>query len=481
MSQTFNSASLPADIADFTLIQALHAVRAKTIAPEDLVRAVMLRYEKFVGFNAFICANFEAALEEAKEFIKRPLADAGAKRLFGIPIAVKDNLHVAGLPNTAGTASLAQFIPQQDCWVVKRLRGEGALLVGKTNMHELSLGVTSQNARFGDVRNALDEKRLAGGSSGGSAVAVALGLAYGAIGTDTAGSIRIPAALNSIVGLRPTIGRYARDGVTPVCPTRDTPGPMGRTVSDVAWLDNAIMDSERPLDDIGADQIRLGVVRDYFFDGVDAQISAMTSEALRRLRSAGVQVVELSMPGLNDLNDMVGTAIGFGEFWKSMTCYLRDNRIDVSCAELARAVASDDVRCLIDNFIQPGAEHEIAADVYADAVRIHRPALRQMFANVFSSNGLDGIVFPTTLAAAGELSRTDGLVELDNWQISANYAYLRNTLPASNAGLPGLTVPMGFTSQGQAVGLEIDGPDDSDRRLLAVGCVIESIISNMSA
>ncbi|MGB7646676.1 MAG: amidase family protein, partial [Pseudomonas fluorescens] len=152
--------------------------------------------------------------------------------------------------------------------------------------------------------------------------------------------------------------------------------------------------------------------------------------------------------------------------------------VGITFSELMGEVASQDVRSLVENFICSGSPHEIAPHVYIEAIRTHRPALRQMFASMFSSSGIDAIIFPTTMAAAGLLSRKDGLVEIDDWQISANYAYLRNTLPASNAGLPGLTIPMGFTPKGQAVGLEVDGPEHSDRRLLAVGHAIESILTN---
>lgn len=472
----FRAAALPADIADFTLTQAIAALRRRTIRPREVIAAAMRRHAENSHSGAFISAAYEVLLEgwAHDTAADAPLAPVS---LHGMPIAVKDNVHVAGFANTAGTPGLAGFRPGRDATVIRRLRQAGALLVGKTNMHELSLGVTSHNAHFGDVRNARDPSRLAGGSSGGSAVAVALGLAYAAIGTDTAGSIRIPAALNGIVGLRPTVGRYPADGVAPVSPTRDTPGPMARTVADVALVDQVITGSQRPIVPVRPERIRLGVVRGFFFEGLDVQVHQLIHAALQRLQDSGVQLIELRMPELGTLSETAGTAIGFAEFWPAMEHYLRNHDTGLSMADVARAAAGSDVRALIENFLAPGSPHGVTPEGYETALRTHRPALRRLFLEQFCRHKLDGIVLPTTIAVAGRLSSAGGVVELNESPVSANYAYLRNTLPASNAGLPGLTLPAGYTAQGQAVGIEIDGPPHADRQLLSIGLTLESILS----
>lgn len=471
----FRSASLPADVADFTLTQAVAALRRRTIRTHDLIDAARRRHAQCQGFGAFIASAYDDVLEQAGDG-----AAAGTLApvsLQGLPIAVKDNVHVAGFANTAGTPGLKHFRPTRDAAVIHRLRQAGALFVGKTNMHELSLGVTSHNAHFGDVRNARDPSRLAGGSSGGSAVAVALGLAYAAIGTDTAGSIRIPAALNGIVGLRPTVGRYPGEGVTPVSPTRDTAGPMARTVADVALLDQVITGSQRPVVAARPDRVRLGVVPDFYFEGLDTEVRQLVHAALRRLDESGVQLIELRMPGLGALSEATGTAIGFAEFWPAMERYLRIHETGVTMPQLTRAAAGDDVRALIDDFIGPRSPHRVSAGLYEAAIRTHRPALRRMFLEQFCQHKLDGILLPTTITVAGRLASAHGIVALNDQPVSANYAYLRNTLPASNAGLPGLAMPAGYTAQGQAVGIEIDGPPHADRQLLAIGLTIEAILS----
>jgi mandelamide amidase len=473
----FRAAALPADIADFTLGQAIAALRRGTIRTRDLVEAALRRHARSAHFGAFIADAYDRAMEQADAVDGRAADTLAPVSLQGIPLAVKDNVHVAGFGNTAGTPGLAAFRPSRDATVARRLRDAGALFVGKTNMHELSLGVTSHNAHFGDVRNSRDPARLAGGSSGGSAVAVALGMAYAAIGTDTAGSIRIPAALNGIVGLRPTVGRYPGDGVTPVCPTRDTPGPMARTVADVALLDQVITGSPRPLVAPRPECIRLGVAREFFFEGLDTQVHEVAQSALRRLQDNGVRLIELSMPGLAATNEAVSAAIGFAEFWPAMERYLRSHETGLSMKDLARDAAGSDVRALIENFLSPDSPYRVPADRYEAALRVHRPALRSMIMEQFCAHRLDGIIMPATIAVAGPLAAGAGIAALNDQPVSANYAYLRNTLPASNAGLPALALPAGSTASGQAVGIEIDGAPYGDRQLLAVGLTLESLLS----
>lgn len=473
----FRAATLPADVADFTLTQAVAALRRRVVRSEDLLHATSRRYERHAGYGAFICARHEQT-EAGRDGCNDDKAGASmAGALQGVPVAIKDNVHVAGFGATAGTPALAHFEPACDATVAARLRHAGAVIVGKTNMHELSLGVTSRNARYGDVRNARDPARIAGGSSGGSAVAVAQGSAYAALGTDTAGSIRIPAALNGVVGLRPTSGRYPEDGIVPVCPTRDTAGPMARTVADVALLDQVITGSQRPLAPVRPGCIRLGVVRDFFFDGLDNEVHAVVHAALRRLQDNGVQLIEFAMPGLADANDAAGTAVGFAEFWSAMQRYLNLHGANVSVTDLARQAAGADVRYLIETFIAPHAPHCVPAAMYEAAIRRHRPSLRRRFLEQLCRHRLDAFILPTTLTVAAPLAGADGTVAMNGQTVSLNYAYLRNTALASNAGLPALSLPAGYTAHGLPIGIEIDGSPHDDRHLLAIGLTLESILA----
>src|SRR5580704_11047727 len=214
--------------------------RKRQVSPVELTRLVLSRIALLdPQLNSYITVTSDLALEQAKQAEtelsgRKPHRDRGP--LHGIPISLKDNIYTEGIRTTAGSRILSNFVPQHDAAVVARLREAGVVILGKTNMHEFAYGVTSNNPHFGPVRNPWDRSRIPGGSSGGSAAAVAAGLCYGSIGSDTGGSIRIPAALCAIVGLKPTLGRVTVDGVIPLSPRLDCVGPLARTVHDVALL-----------------------------------------------------------------------------------------------------------------------------------------------------------------------------------------------------------------------------------------------------
>src|SRR5438876_1375106 len=221
--------------------------RNRKLSPVDLAKLMLARIERLnPKLNAYITATAERALTQAKKAESELCAPRGRKGhrdrgpLHGIPISLKDNIYTAGIRTTAGSKILREFIPKEDAVVVAQLKGAGTVLLGKTNMHEFAYGVTSNNPHFGPVRNPWDLTRIPGGSSGGSAAAVAAGLCYGSIGTDTGGSIRIPASLCGIVGLKPTRGRISCEGVVPLSPLLDCTGPLARSVRDVAILTAAV-------------------------------------------------------------------------------------------------------------------------------------------------------------------------------------------------------------------------------------------------
>ncbi|HLY89030.1 MAG TPA: amidase family protein, partial [Acetobacteraceae bacterium] len=256
------SAKEPVDYQSLSLTQAAQLIREGKITSTELVDALLLQADAARDLNAFITLDSEAALNAAHA------ADAAQKQgkplgpLHGVPLVIKDNIHVAGMPNTAGTEALRNFIPRENARVVEALIAAGAIVLGKTNMHELAFGATSNNATFGTVRNPYDPTRFPGGSSGGTAAAIAAGIAPGGLGTDTGGSVRIPAALTGLVGLRPTSGRYSLEGVTPFSHTRDTVGPLARNVADVVLLDQVISGDRSSVQPADMKSVRLGVARD---------------------------------------------------------------------------------------------------------------------------------------------------------------------------------------------------------------------------
>jgi len=461
------------ELTRLTVTQAARLIRDGEITSTRLTRALLNAIRAKRDLNAFITVDEAGALAAARR------ADQQRQRcdprelgpLHGVP----DNIHVAGLPNTAGTPGLRNFVPRDNAPVVQALLDGGAIVLGKTNMHELAFGITSNNAAFGAVRTPYDRTRFAGGSSGGTGSAIAARLAPGGLGTDTGGSVRIPAALNGIAGLRPTVKRYPQVGITPLASTRDTAGPMARTVADLLLLDSVITRDWRPVRARAPQSIRLGMVPALFQD-LDAETRVLTDRALDRLRRAGVALVQVQMPGLAELNAKIGFPVALFEASRDMTAYLTDYGIGVTLGELVAQVASLDVKAVYQNAVLPGSPGAIPEAVYRDAINVFRPQLQQLYADTFKHNAVDALVFPTTPLPASPVVGSDEFVDLNGAQVPTLLTYIRNTDPGSNAGVPGLSLPMALTKGGLPLGLELDGPADSDRELIAIALAIEKIL-----
>src|SRR5919197_358514 len=259
----------PSDLTELGVADAAALIRAKQITSVELTQAYLARAEANRDLNAFITLDRAAALEAARRADAEVAAGTAKGVLHGVPLVVKDNVHVAGLPNTAGTPALREFVPKEHAPTAKRLLDAGAVILGKTNMHELAFGISGYNEAFYTAqpigtRNPYDRTRIAGGSSSGTGAAIGARLAPGGLGSDTGGSVRIPAAVTGGAGLRPTVGRYSGEGITPISHTRDTAGPMAQTVEDVALLDAVITGQSVPAAASLAG-VRLGVYRGYYF------------------------------------------------------------------------------------------------------------------------------------------------------------------------------------------------------------------------
>lgn len=378
------------------------------------------------------------------------------------------------MPCTCGTPALRTYVPKVDAPAIARLRSAGAEIVGKTNMHELAYGITSNNAAFGSVRNAIDPRCFAGGSSGGTAVAIAAGVVRAGLGTDTGGSSRIPAALNGIVGFRPSIGRYPMGGVARISPTRDVIGPMARNVEDVALLDAVLSgDATAQLAALDLRGLRVGLPEQHFQESLHADMSRTLERVVASMTEAGAVFVKADLPNIAALNAAVSFPIVLHETKTSLQSYLRDTGLPVSLQQLHEMIASPDVKELIGLAIN---DHVSQQD-YERALNVERPRLQQLYRDYFATHGVEAILFPTTPLPACPIEGSDQTVALGADRVPTFTTFIRNTDPASNAGIPSISLPAGSSSQHLPLGIELDGPAGSDRRLLAIAAAIAAALS----
>jgi len=420
-------------------------VRRGEISPVEITRECLRRIEKLnPALNAFITVTAESALFEARTAEAEIARGEWRGPLHGIPISLKDLIDTAGVRTTCASALHEKRIPHEDAEVVRRLRAAGAVIVGKNNLHEFAYGGSSLVSHFGEVRNPWDTGRIAGGSSGGSAAAVAGGLVCASIGTDTAGSIREPAALCGCVGIKPTYGRVSSQGVIPLSTSLDHVGPLTASVADAALVLQAIAgynasditSADVPVADFvsvlreGAEALRVGVPRNYFFDELDAEVASAMEHAVRGIAMIVrcVKEVQLDVPTNRTLQAAESYAY---------------HREDV--AKRPELYQAETVRRIRDG-------ENVSAAEYIQQQRELEQARRNI-GGVFAE--VDLLVTPTTPIPApsvGELRTNPDALR------PAELKLLRNTRPFNVWGLPAISVAGGFTQRGLPIGLQIAGP-----------------------
>lgn len=481
------------DIAGLTLTAAVAALHSGKLGAREYAESLLSRARRYSQFNAFIHIDPEQVMRDAKTADSRRARGEPLGALHGVPLALKDNLNTAGVATTAGTPGLRGNIPQRNAVVVQSLLDAGAIAFGKANMHELAFGITSNNRAFGAARNPWDAQRIPGGSSGGTAAAVSARIVPAGIGSDTGGSVRVPAALCGIVGFRPTMGLWSQSGIVPISHTRDTAGPMTQTVADAMLLHSVV--TGRPFPNSGASPgtrarasgelgppislqgLRLGVPRGHFWENLDSDTSRVCEAALTRLREAGAVLIEADIVDVARLDNAAGFPIALFEAVTDLNEYLRNQGLKFDFAELAAKCESPDVAGLLQSLCGAGA---IPEAVYQQAMTVDRPALQAAYQRYFESQRVEAVLFPATPRTASMVGE-DETVQLNGAAVSTFATFIRNSGPGSVAGIPGLSLPVGLSASRLPIGLELDGAAGTDVRLLEIGRAVEAVMTVLPA
>jgi indoleacetamide hydrolase len=314
--------------------QAVEMMRTGELMAEALAEALLARCAAASSLNAFISLEPDRVRAAARCADKHRERGNRLGPLHGVPLVIKDNIHTADFPTTGGTPGLAAHRPKRNAPIVQQLLDAGAYVLGKTNLQELAYGPTNNNAAFGPARNPYDSMRIPGGSSGGTGAAVAARLAPAGLGTDTAGSVRVPAALCGITSLRPTTLRWSQAGIIPISHTRDTAGPMARNVTDCVLVDGIVTGGSTEVAPADLKGLRLGVPRGHFWENLDAELEQVLETALVRLRAAGVVLVEGDVADVAALDAAAGFPIALYEMVMDLECYLAEHAIGLDFAGL---------------------------------------------------------------------------------------------------------------------------------------------------
>ena len=481
-SQPATASASNCELARLTAAEAVHALGTGEITAESYAQTLLRQCEAGAALNAFISLRTDLVLEAARECDLRRQSGTRLGRLHGLPVSVKDSVNTRQLPTTAGVAALRNFQPKEDAPLVRILRDSGAIVLGKTNMHELSWGYTSNNVAYGAVRNPYDPTRIAGGSSGGSAASVAFRMTPLGVAEDTEGSIRVPAALCGTAGFRPSTGRYPNDATAPTTTVFDQLGPHARSVEDLLLFDTVVTGNAPAAVAPSLKGVRLGIVRSYFWKTLDPEVERVAEGALGTLLRAGVELIEGELPELPRLLGLITRQVQFHDFRPTMTDYLRRYHAGLTFEELI-ARSSPAMRRIAESTMQLGGRNFVPEQEYQQILAVHLPALRAMYRDYFRRSGVSAIVFPASILPAPSLqspAQEENLyVQVGGEFLPFDVAISRNIAPGSTAGLPGLVLPAGLTHEGLPVALEFDGPSGCDQQLLALGLTLEAELGRL--
>jgi mandelamide amidase len=464
-------AAEPSSMTELTATSAVQAMRNGDIKSEDYARALLDRAQALANLNAFRTLDREIVLEAARSADKARAAGQTLGMLHGLPIPVKDSINTKAFPTSNGTRALREFKPKDDAAVLKPLLAQGAILMGKTNLHELSYGWTSNNESFGPVRNPYDPQHVPGGSSGGSAAAVAGRMAPLAIAEDTLGSIRVPASMCGLAGLRPSFGRYPDDGIMPLTVNKfDQVGPLARSVADLLLFDSAVTGDRGQVSELPLEGVRIGLPPEYW-SGLDPEVDRVAGEALRKLREAGAALLWAELPeAAKSAMGIALTLIGYDTL-PGISDFLQQQGTGVTFDQMLEQ-AGEGLRGGIKAFALP--PNRPKQEVY-ESLLAQRELLRKSVRDYFERHGIVAIAAPPVLVPPPKIGQ-DTEVEIRGQKIPLYVAMSRNISLGSCASMASLVLPAGTTSSGLPVGLEFDSLTGTDRQLLALGLSLEKVL-----
>jgi aspartyl-tRNA(Asn)/glutamyl-tRNA(Gln) amidotransferase subunit A len=446
-------------------------LRERRLSPVEVVNTLLERIEsEDAKLNTFITVLPERALEEAARAEKEMLAGQYRGPLHGVPVGVKDLICTEGVRTTMGSAFFEDHIPDHSATVVSKLEVAGAILIGKTNTHEFAYGPTGDSSHFGPTRNPHDPGRIPGGSSGGSSAAVAAGLCYAALGSDTAASIRVPAALCGVVGMKPSFGRVSKSGAFPLAWTLDHVGPLTRTVEDNALLLNVLAgydkqdpySVDRPAEDFTRDLQRgvhggvVGVPANHYFEHAEDEVERKVKEAVEVFRSLGAEVREVEIPHLPEMLKAQRIILAVEAY------AIHKERLENEPERFGEEISSR----LRD------AEH-LKAYRYATAQQVTKRRSLEEFGHALEE--IDVLLTPTVPIAPTEIGQRE--VKIGNHEELVFSALTRLTGPTNLNGLPSLSVPCGLTRSGLPVGLQLIGRSFDEATVYRYGHAYETAAS----
>ncbi|MDN5846088.1 MAG: amidase [Candidatus Nitrosocosmicus sp.] len=460
-------------VSPFTIEHLSKSIRTGELLPSELTRLCLGRIRKLNNvLNSFITIrNEDEIFEFAERCDKRLNQNDLLHPLYGIPYSIKDMIHAKHLKFTAGSKFYSNCVSNTTASIVKILDKKGAILIGTNNLNEFASGITGKNSIYGDSKNPWDLSRISGGSSGGSAVAVASGMVLFSLGTDTGGSVRVPASLCGLVGMKPTFGLISTFGVFPLSPSLDHVGWLTRSVWDANLIFKSLEDKNcrkarknamitHKL--LRASKLVIGIPNGYFLNVIDSRIKKMFIDFLRIVSQSTLLVKNFEIDHTNN----------FFTSWKKVRLYeasmIHANRLESNTGQFG----SDMNKMLIEGL-------HIPVDDYIQAKKQIKK-IKHKFMNLFSS-GISAILLPTTVILAPKLRKVD--IEIDDLQLNVRKALLRNTVLFNSIGFPAITIPLGFVTEKAImlpVGLQIIGPKYGDRLVLLVAKKLEELVGSHS-